>query len=77
MTAYRSETTDYGVGADVGYRLADNMWLTFGYNVKGFYDGDFTEARYTAKGPFLRFSIKSSAHVLRRIAGQGREGQGL
>jgi uncharacterized repeat protein (TIGR01451 family) len=68
--SYRAETMDYGVGADVGYRLLDNMWLTLGYNVKGFYDGDFIEARYTAQGPYLRFSIKSSAHILRRITGQ-------
>ena len=70
LHSYRSETIDYGIGADVGFRLLDNMWLTFGYNVRGFHDDDFTEARYTAQGPYLRFSVKSSAHILRRIAGQ-------
>jgi hypothetical protein len=70
LNSYNAGTSDYGAGADVGFRLLDNMWLTLGYNVKGFHDDDFTEARYTAQGPYLRFSVKSSAHILRRIAGQ-------
>jgi uncharacterized repeat protein (TIGR01451 family) len=68
--SYRADTLDYGVGADVGYQLMDNMWLTLGYNFAGFHDDDFVEARYTVKGPYLRFSIKTSEHILRRIAGQ-------
>jgi uncharacterized repeat protein (TIGR01451 family) len=70
LQSYRADTADYSVGADVGYLLRDNMWITLGYNVAGFYDQDFAEARYTAKGPYLRFSIKSSGQILRRIAGQ-------
>ena len=36
----------------------------------GFYDSDFNEARYTAQGPFLRFSVKADQYSLKRIAGQ-------
>lgn len=68
--AYRPGVLDYGLGADVGFNVRDNMWLTLGYNVAGFHDTDFAEARYTAQGPFLRFSIKADQHTLRSIAGR-------
>jgi hypothetical protein len=38
--------------------------------VTGFYDEDFTQARYTAEGPFLKFSIKADQRTLKGIAGQ-------
>jgi len=44
--------------------------LTLGYNLKGFHDSDFSQARYTAQGPYLRFSVKADQHALRRIAGR-------
>ena len=46
------------------------MGLTMGYNVLGFGDKDFERARYTAAGPFLRFSIKADQRFLKTIAGQ-------
>ena len=46
------------------------MWLSVGYNVKGFHDSDFAQARYTAHGPFLRFSIKADQHFLKEITGR-------
>jgi opacity protein-like surface antigen len=68
--SYNSKVVDYGLGADVGYNLATNIWLTLGYNVFGFHDQDFTQARYTAQGPYLRFSIKADQQTLKSIAGQ-------
>ena len=68
--SYQAKTLDYGVGADVGYNIGKNMWLTLGYNFEGFDDKDFEQARYTAAGPYLRFSIKADQHLLKRIAGQ-------
>ena len=68
--SYQSDVIDYGAGIDVGFNLRDNMWLTLGYNVAGFHDSDFSAARYTAQGPYLRFSIKADQHTLRRIAGR-------
>jgi hypothetical protein len=46
------------------------MWLTLGYNIAGFHDSDFTAARYTAQGPYLRISIKADQQTLKDIAGQ-------
>jgi outer membrane protein OmpA-like peptidoglycan-associated protein len=68
--SYRSKTFDHGTGLDLGYNLLDNMWLTLGYNFTGFVDADFSAARYTAQGPFLRISIKADQHTLKQIAGQ-------
>ncbi|MGB5721353.1 MAG: OmpA family protein [Woeseiaceae bacterium] len=68
--SYQSRVIDYGVGADIGYNIGRNMWLTLGYNVLGFEDKDFEQARYTASGPFLRFSVKADQRLLKAIAGQ-------
>ena len=68
--AYRSNVTDYGFGVDVGYNIRDNMWITLGYNIAGFDDSDFSQARYTAQGPYLRFAIKADQHILKQIAGR-------
>ena len=68
--SYQSKVIDYGVGVDVGYNLATNMWLTLGYNFAGFDDKDFQAARYTAAGPYLRFTLKADQQILKRIAGR-------
>lgn len=68
--SYRSSIVDYGMGIDVGYNAFDNVWLTLGYNIAGFTDGDFSAARYTAQGPYLRFTMKADTETLKRIAGR-------
>ncbi len=68
--SYQSKVIDYGAGLDVGFNLATNLWLTLGYNIIGFHDEDFAQARYTAQGPYLRFSIKADQRTLKDIAGQ-------
>ena len=68
--SYESKVIDYGFGLDVGYNVRDNMWLTLGYNIAGFHDSDFSQARYTAQGPYLRFTMKADQHTLKQIAGR-------
>ena len=68
--SYQSKVMDYGFGVDVGYNIGRNIWLALGYNFIGFDDKDFEQARYTAAGPFLRFSIKADQRSLKAIAGQ-------
>ena len=67
--SYQSKVIDYGFGLDLGYNLGTNMWVTLGYNFEGFEDSDFEQARYTASGPYLRFSIKADQHFLKRVTG--------
>ena len=73
LSAYNSRksgVTDYGAGMDLGYNVTTNVWITLGYNFQGFYDADFADARYTAKGPYLRFAVKADQHMLKSIAGR-------
>lgn len=46
------------------------MWLTLGYNFAGFDDKDFAQARYTAAGPFFRFTFNANPKLLKQIAGR-------
>jgi len=70
LHSWESDVVDYGAGIDVSYNVRDNVWLTLGYNVAGFHDGDLAASRYTAQGPYLRVAIKADQETLRRIAGR-------
>ena len=48
----------YSTGLSVGFQLARNIWLSLGYNIDGFDDRDFSDAGYTAQGPYLQFRMK-------------------
>ena len=58
LHTWKSKVVKYGLGADIGHMVMKNAWLSIGYNIIGFHDADFTEARYTAQGPYLKFRIK-------------------
>ena len=68
--AWQSGTLDYGAGIDLGYNVAQDMWLSVGYNVVGFHDEDFADARYTASGPYIRFTIRAHQELLKRVTGR-------
>ena len=68
--SYQSSVIDYGAGVELGYNLADSMWLSVGYNFAGFHDDDFAEARYTAEGPFLTLTVRAHQDLLRRVTGR-------
>ncbi len=48
----------HGLGIEVGYLLADNLWVSAGYNVFGYKDEDLAAGDYTVKGPYLRLRYK-------------------
>jgi uncharacterized repeat protein (TIGR01451 family) len=48
----------YGVGLEVGYLVATNLWVSAGYNFFGYRDADLAGADYTARGPFVRMRYK-------------------
>lgn len=58
---------DYRTGASVGYTLFKNAWVSLGYNFTGFDDEDFSEADYTAKGPFAKFRLKFDQQSVREM----------
>ena len=58
MRSLNAGVRDYGMGASVGYKVVDNMWLAVGYNVRGMNDRDFSNASYRARGPFITLRMK-------------------
>ncbi|MDE2368508.1 MAG: hypothetical protein KGN16_06000 [Burkholderiales bacterium] len=54
------------VGAEVGYLLAQNLWLSVGVNVSGFHgDADLSGYEYTQRGAYVRLRFKFDEHLLR------------
>ena len=47
-----------GLGAEVGYLLGKNLWLSLGWNAFGFTDRDLTAQDYTQRGVYLRLRFK-------------------
>jgi uncharacterized repeat protein (TIGR01451 family) len=67
LHSWESDILDYGWGVSIGRDLFKNVWLSFGYNVDGYYDADFSGARWTARGPYIRFRIKFDQDSLREL----------
>ncbi len=45
-------------GLSIGRVLVDNVWVSLGYNLTGFYDPEFSSSEYTAQGPYFRIRAK-------------------
>lgn len=52
------DVTSFSYGPTVGVTPVEGMLITVGYNVEGFRDGDFSEARNTDKGVFASVRLK-------------------
>lgn len=46
------------LGAEVGYLLAANLWVSGGYNFSGYKDKDLVDSETTTQGPYVRFRFK-------------------
>jgi hypothetical protein len=57
----------YGLGAEVGYMVQKNTWLSAGYNVTGFSDRDLSAENYTARGVYMRVRFKFDETLLARL----------
>ncbi len=56
-----------GLGVDFGINVATNLQLAAGYNFAGFDDEDFSQARYTAAGPYVSFRLKVDQASLQEL----------
>jgi len=54
----QGSTKQYAVGAEAGYLVGQNVWVSMGYNFSGFYDKDLSGSDYTRKGVYLRLRMK-------------------
>ncbi|HEY0086628.1 MAG TPA: hypothetical protein VGB65_12060, partial [Allosphingosinicella sp.] len=61
----------YSGGPSIGFSPVENGWMTLGWNVQGFDDRDFAEARYTRAGPYLTMRFKFDQLSLQAL-GLGR-----
>ncbi|MES2987704.1 MAG: hypothetical protein V4808_07345 [Pseudomonadota bacterium] len=66
--SWTNKAANLSLGASVGVSPAKNLWLTAGYNVAGYRDRDFEEARWTRKGPFLTLRFKFDQQSLGEVA---------
>jgi len=60
-------TALYGYGAEVGFLVLRDLWLTGGYNLAGFEDRRFPGVDTTAKGPFFSVRVKFDERSLERL----------
>ena len=58
LRSWSSGARDFQVGVSVGFKVADNAWLSVGYNQRGFNDPDFAGAQYRAEGLYLNLRFK-------------------
>ena len=61
----QGSSRQYAYGAEVGYRLAKNLYLSVGHNLSGFSDKDLTGGEYTAHGTFVRLRFKFDERLFR------------
>lgn len=54
----RSGGAQAGVGAEVGFLVTDNLWLSGGLNYLGFRDDDLVTDEYTTRGAYIRLRFK-------------------
>jgi large repetitive protein len=47
-----------GLGAELGYQLVQNLWLSAGINVFGFNDQELSGQDHTARGFYVRLRFK-------------------
>lgn len=68
MHSWQSGVFNESYGVEIGHDFATNMWVSVGYNFKGFRDRDFSAAHYTAQGVFLRFRFKFDQDTVKAMA---------
>lgn len=54
------------LGGEVGYLLAQNLWLSAGYNFSGYSDKDLVDSDTTTQGPYLRLRFKFDENLFNK-----------
>ena len=58
LNAYELKQQQYSIGASIGHRANEDIWVSIGYNIIGFEDSDFSKSNYTSEGVFVQFRMK-------------------
>ena len=56
----------FSYGASIGHSFAKNIWLSVGFNLAGFTDRDFSAAKYTAEGVYVKFRFAFDHYTTRK-----------
>jgi len=67
LHSWDAHVAGYSAGIDLGVSFAKNVWVSFGYNFAGFADRDFSAARYTDQGPFIKLRIKADQDTFKDL----------
>lgn len=70
MNSYNSDIRSNAIGVMVGFSPVRDIWLSLGYNFRGFYDADFNGAEGRVQGIVLDFRIKFDQGSVRNIRGE-------
>ena len=72
LTSNGTNSAQYSFGPSIGVSPVKNIWVSAGYNIKGFKDDDFEAAEYSRKGVYLQMRLKfdqnTARGLLRRIS---------
>ncbi|WP_293777369.1 hypothetical protein [uncultured Oxalicibacterium sp.] len=58
MYSPQGHAAQHALGLEAGYQVQDNLWLSAGYNWRGFRDRDLTGSDYTNQGFYIRVRFK-------------------
>jgi len=67
LHAYGAHNVDYSGGAYIATTPWENAMLTFGYNVAGFEDEDFSQQNYRHRGPYVQIKVKFDQEDLKKV----------
>lgn len=70
LNSYASKVHERSYGIMAGHSPVKDVWISLGYNFKGFYDKDFDNAESRTKGVVLNFRIKFDQDGVRRMTGR-------
>ncbi len=65
QTGQSGTTQQYAYGLEVGRLLYQNLWLSAGYNWRGFRDDDLNGSDYTNQGAYIRLRFKFDENLFR------------
>lgn len=57
----------HSFGASVGHSFARNIWLSVGFNFDGFTDSDFSGAKYTMEGVYMKVRFAFDHYTSRKV----------
>ncbi|MFN3713053.1 MAG: OmpA family protein [Alcanivoracaceae bacterium] len=67
LASYNSDIRMNSFGIMAGYSPVRDVWISLGYNFRGFYDNDFSGAEGRVQGIVLDFRIKFDQDSARRV----------